>query len=213
MNQEPTTETDPTEGSSATEETSNSPQELSDEERHQSLQLKDFVEMEKKASERDKFLDHLQRKEAELINYRKRVQKEKVESRRFGAQPLILDLLPNLNAFELALQAAQRLEGTEAAEILQGFELLYQRFCKGLGDHGVLEIEADGKPFDPMLHEVMLSEESTEVPHMNITQVIQKGYRLHDRLLIPTRVKVACRPSDQDANATDQAESSDSSDH
>ena len=172
-----------------------SPEETSpsDEDRFDQLSYEEFLVLEQKASERNKYLEHLQLKQAELENYRRRVEREQSDFRRYAGQLILLDQLLLLDAMELAILST-RDDSTDVVGLRQGLEQLHQQLLKSLRTHGVQEIEALGRPFDPTYHEVMLTEETTEVPHMSITEVLQKGYQLHDRLLRATRVKVASQP-------------------
>ena len=78
--------------------------------------------------------------------------------------------------------------------LLQGVELVQREFLAVLAKHNIHEIDADGKPFDPNVHEAMAQAPSANVPPNTVVSVFQKGYQLHDRLIRPARVVVAKAP-------------------
>jgi len=154
-------------------------------------------------------LDQWKRAEADLQNYRKRAEKERTELARFGAAGLMHSLLPVLDDFERALQTCPdqcyRLTWTE------GVALIDRKLRVLLEQQGLKEIEALSKPFDPAAHEALLEEETTAYPDGHVTAVLQKGYRLHERVLRPAVVKVA-KHKDAPAASTEAKPASDAVD-
>ena len=131
------------------------------------------------------YLANWQRAQADLINYKKRVEQEKAETVKFGNAMLILNLLPVLDDLERALDnVSARLAGLTWVE---GIRLIYHKLRSALEAAGLDEIEAQGQPFDPNLHEAVMHEEGEEGM---VVEELQKGYRLHDRVIRPTMVKV-----------------------
>lgn len=134
-------------------------------------------------------LDQWKRAAADLENYKKRVQKERDDLVKFGNAVLIGKLLPALDDFERAFR-------TLPAEFngltwSQGVGLIHHKLQLALEQHGLKEIDALGKPFDPLQHEAVLHEENDAYPDGHIVAVLQKGYMLHDRVLRAAMVKVA----------------------
>lgn len=140
---------------------------------------------EKKADEnQEKYLRAL----ADLDNYRKRSEKEKSDIRRFGNEDLIRDVVPLIDTLNRAIGHASGPNAIEA--IISGLKLVQEQLVGCLKKHGVEEIEALGKEFDPHVHEAMLHTESGQHKLNEIIEEYEKGYLLHGRLLKPTRVAV-----------------------
>lgn len=131
------------------------------------------------------YLANWQRAQADFINYKRRTEQERSEAVSFGNAALILGLLPVLDDLERALDSVP--DGLAQDGWLDGITLIYRKFKAVLEEQGVSEIEALGEPFDPHFHEAMLFGEGDEGM---VVEEIQKGYRLHDRVLRPTRVMV-----------------------
>jgi molecular chaperone GrpE len=131
------------------------------------------------------YLANWQRAQADFINYKRRTEQERSEAVRFGNAALIMGLLPVLDDLERALDSVP--DGLAEDGWVDGISLIYRKFKAVLEEQGVSEIAALGGPFDPHFHEAMLFGEGEEGM---VVEEIQKGYRLHDRVLRPTRVKV-----------------------
>ncbi len=156
-------------------------------------------------SEKDQHL----RLQAEFENFRRRSLKEKQESLKFGHQNLVKDLLSTVDNLERALEHGAQNAGPEVQGILDGVALVHREILGALAKHAVTEIEAEGKPFDPAVHEAMGQIPNGAVPANTVLQVLQKGYVIHDRMLRPARVLVSREPTEQEAaaggaNAADQ---------
>jgi molecular chaperone GrpE len=141
------------------------------------------------AAQRDEYLRHLQRLQAEFDNYRKRVQRDNEALVKRASEGVVESLLPVIDNMERALVAA---EEHEADALVEGVELVAGQFRAVLDSHGLEEVPADpGVPFDPTVHEAVLAQPSEAFPEGTITQVLERGYLLHGRLLRPTKVIVA----------------------
>jgi len=136
--------------------------------------------------QRDEYLDALQRLKAEFDNYRKRVAREQSELTTRANERLVGDLLPVLDDLERALEAAT---AHEEAKLEEGVALVHRALADLLARNGLAEIETDG-PFDPHTQEALLSQPS-DAEEGAVIQVLQKGYRLGDRVLRPARVVVS----------------------
>lgn len=137
--------------------------------------------------EKDELYQKLLRKQAEFENYKKRTQKEKEKDRKYKSEDVVTDILPVLDNFDRALQQ----EVTEANKgFVDGVTMVYNQLKDALQKHGVNEIEAVGKPFDPNLHHAVMQVEDDTAESNSIVEVLQKGYILKDRVIRPAMVKV-----------------------
>ncbi len=138
--------------------------------------------------------DRLLRLQADFENFRKRAQRERMEALHYGPQNLVKDLLSVVDNLERAIDHARKSEGGDLQSFLQGVELVRREFLGALENHGVNEIEATGKPFDPALHEAMAQVPVEDTAPNTVIDVLQKGYQLRDRLVRASRVVVAKAP-------------------
>lgn len=143
------------------------------------------------SDERSDLYDKLLRKQAEFENFRKRGEREMQEAYVRARADLLLDLLPVLDNFDLAVQHA---DTTNPDAIRDGVHLIHKQMFDSLYRLGLEPIEADGQPFDPELHEAVATEPTDEAPDHTVLVVLQRGYKLGDRMLRPARVKVAVTP-------------------
>jgi len=140
-------------------------------------------------AERDEHLNDLKRVAADFENYRKRVARDQESLVARAHERLVKELLPVLDDLERALAAA---EEHEEAKLEDGVRLVHRELADALQREGLAEIETNGR-FDPHVHEALLSQPS-EAEEGSVLEVVQKGYRLGDRVLRPARVVVAARP-------------------
>jgi molecular chaperone GrpE len=136
--------------------------------------------------ERDEYLADLKRVAAEFENFRKRAARDHESLVSRAHERLVKELLPVLDDLERALVAA---EEHEEAKLEEGVRLVHRELRSALGKEGLVEIETDG-PFDPHVHEALLTQPSDQDDGA-ILEVIQKGYRLGDRVLRPARVVIS----------------------
>ena len=155
---------------------------------------------EEKLKEVEEQSEQLLRLQAEFENFRRRSLKEKQESLKFGHQNLVKDLLSTVDNLERALEHGSQNSGAEVKGILDGVELVHREILGALAKHGVSEIEAEEKIFDPSVHEAMGQIPNRDVPANTVLQVLQKGYLIHDRMLRPSRVIVSREPSADEAS-------------
>lgn len=133
-------------------------------------------------------IDRMSRLQADFDNYRKRVEKEKLELTDYAYAKVFTNFLPILDNFERALSSGQ----TESDGFAKGVELIYRQFVTFLEKQGVTVIEAQGAALDPHLHHAVMKEAGPEgVAEDTVIEVLQKGYLLKDRVLRPAMVKVA----------------------
>lgn len=148
----------------------------------------DDVESAKK--EAAEYLEHLQRLKAEFDNYRKRVLREQTRAVEFATEPLILRLLEVLDEFELAVVAAE--QQPDIHKFVRGVEMVYAKLADILKDQGLERIDAEGRPFDPALHEALFQVDGGE-GEQYVSDVLRPGYTLKGRVIRPAGVKVARR--------------------
>jgi molecular chaperone GrpE len=128
---------------------------------------------------------------ADFENYKKRARQEQLETIQYAAATLAERLLPVLDDAQRALEHAP--EGADEGW-LRGVRMTFQHLEEALASVGVQPIEAVGRPFDPKLDEAIGSEESDEHPDDTVLAELRRGYRMHDRVLRPSLVKVSRRP-------------------
>lgn len=130
------------------------------------------------------------RLQAEMVNMRNRNQKEREQAAKYRSQDLAKELLPAIDNLERALDADVDDEQSEALK--KGVEMVLNNLKQALKAHGIEEIEALGKPFDPNYHQAVQTVPAEEGVEANtVVQEFQKGYQLHDRVLRPAMVVVA----------------------
>jgi molecular chaperone GrpE len=163
------------------------------------------LEAELKAAKEDAagWQDRFLRKAAELENFRKRSDKEKTEGMVFAKSSVLIEFLPVADACERALASLAETSADESESLLQfkqGVELLYKQLLDTLGRTGITPIEAEGKPFDPYLHDAISRQESAGTAEDTVVKELRKGYLFKDRLLRPAQVIVAVHSQEKTQN-------------
>jgi molecular chaperone GrpE len=159
----------------------------------------EVVELEALRAENEELIDTVQRVKAEFDNYRKRAARDQESLVARAGERIVKELLPILDDLERALEAA---ESHEEAKLEEGVKLVHRQLEQLLEREGLAPVATDGK-FDPNVHEALLSQPSA-ADEGSVIQVLQKGYRLGDRVLRPARVVVA-GPKEDEASDGDQA--------
>ena len=148
--------------------------------------VEEVDETEALRNENEELIDTLQRLQAEFENYRKRAQRDQESLVARAHERLVKELLPVLDDLERALEAAEQ---HEEAKLEEGVRLVHRALADALEREGLAEIETNGK-FDPHVHEALLTQPS-DAEEGSVLQVLQKGYRLGDRVLRPARVVIS----------------------
>jgi molecular chaperone GrpE len=143
-------------------------------------------------AERDDFRDKWARARADLDNYRKRIQREMEDDRKYAATPIVKALLPGIDGLQRALKAAAASKNVD--ELIAGVEMVAKQFEAALTGLGVQPIDAIGKPFDPNVHEAIAQIPNAEHPPMTVIDDIERGYTLHERIVRPSKVIVSAGP-------------------
>jgi len=139
-------------------------------------------------SDKDDLVRTMVQRQADFENYRKRIERERQEESRRGVGRMIEDLIPVLDAFDLALKAH---DSPDYDEHRKGLELIYRQLWESLTKHGLERIAAAGKTFDPHFHQAIERVETSDHPDGAILEVFQEGYLYHGRVLRPSIVRVA----------------------
>ena len=157
------------------------------------------AELEQAQAQATEYLDGWQRARAEFANYKRRVETEREELRRASNEALLLKLLPVVDDFERAFQTLP--EDLADVPWMNGIKMIFRKLQALLESENVTPIQAEGQPFDPLLHEAVIQEETDEYPDEHVMEEMQRGYRLGERVLRPSMVKVA-----SNANQSSQEE-------
>jgi molecular chaperone GrpE len=133
------------------------------------------------------------RMQADMDNLRKRLMREHEKARRRTLERFMGDLLPVVDSMERGLEAAE--DPTATVEALkEGKQLIRKMLTKALADHGLQVIDPINEPFDPEIQEAMAMLPSKEHDENTVIEVLEKGYRLHERLIRPAKVVVSRKP-------------------
>lgn len=146
-------------------------------------------------AERDEFRDKFMRALADAENSRKRADKDRRDAENYGGSRLARDLLPVHDALHRAVDAVGEEQRSHAAGLIEGVELTLRELSNVFGKHGMTVIDPKpGDKFDPNIHEAMFEAAVPGTVSGEIIQVMDNGFRLHDRLLRPAKVGVSSTP-------------------
>jgi molecular chaperone GrpE len=151
------------------------------------------------AEELKQVQDRLLRLQADFENFRRRALAERHDIYQYGHQNLVKDLLATVDNLDRAIGHVRESGGGDLESLLQGVELVQRELLGTLENHSVREVEALGKAFDPALHEALAQVPDGSVAPNTVTEGLQKGYQLRDRLLRPAGVIVAKAPDNDEA--------------
>jgi molecular chaperone GrpE len=144
-------------------------------------------------------LDAAQRAQAEMVNFRRRTDEDRIANAKYANSRLIANVLPVLEELELAITHTEANSGGEGSvndSLLEGIKLIQRKLTGVLESEGVAAIEAVGLMFNPLEHEALGTEETGDVEPGYVTQILRPGFRLHDRVIRPAQVMVATAPKD-----------------
>jgi len=153
------------------------------------------------------YLAGWQRAQADMSNLRKQMERDQLEFIKFANAALVCEILPVLDNINRAFEAYKRtsvqasnlsLPSRQAGNVsnhsndfVKGVEAIRDQLAEVLKKHGVTKIECVGKPFNPAEHEALMSEESKEHPEDTVIVELEAGYKLHDRVIRPSKVKIS----------------------
>ncbi|RMD90400.1 MAG: nucleotide exchange factor GrpE [Alphaproteobacteria bacterium] len=149
-------------------------------------------------AERDELRDRLIRTLAEMENMRKRAERERREAEQYGGAKLSRDLLPVYDSLWRALETVTDEQRQAASALIEGVELTMRELLNVFARHGIEPIVPEiGEKFDPNAHQAMFEAPVPQTKAGDIIEVMQHGFRMHDRLLRPAQVGVSSTPKDQ----------------
>ncbi len=149
------------------------------------------------------YLDTLQHIKADFDNFRKRVISEKERLNKYAKENVIKALLPVLDDLEMAIEHTTR---EKDEQFYDGVSMINRKFMDILRAEGVKEIDALDKPFDPHLHDAMITVPTPDKPAQTVVQIMRKGYMLHDRVIRHTMVGVSISPEPAEPGAENETE-------
>ena len=149
--------------------------------------------------------ERLIRLQADFENFKKRVERERLDHLRYATSDLLGRFLPVLDNFERALASVR--PGGSIDAFVEGVELIHRQLLSVLEREGLREMESVGQAFDPGVHEAVATERDPALPSHVVTHVFQRGYFLHDRLLRPAMVRVRIDEDGDGAAPDDRKES------
>jgi molecular chaperone GrpE len=150
----------------------------------------ELTELRAQAGKAAENWDKYVRLNADFDNFKKRAARERQEAVRYANEALLEKLIPVLDNFEMAMQAATSQAGSPDA-LKTGVNMIASQLRSALSDAGLEEINAADQPFNPNLHEAVSQQESADVPEGQVLQQLRKGYKLKDRLIRPATVIVS----------------------
>ncbi|MDD2751992.1 MAG: nucleotide exchange factor GrpE [Candidatus Omnitrophica bacterium] len=162
----------------------------SEEQKEVTLKEPEYLALKAEAEKAREYSDRLLRLQADMDNMRKRLDKEKQDFLKFANEGIIVELLNILDDLERTVGLAQA-KHEDLNAFLKGVEMILAHFYDLLKEYGVKPIPAEGKIFDPNVHEALMQEENKEVPEHTILEEMQKGYFLNDRVIRTAKVKVS----------------------
>jgi molecular chaperone GrpE len=171
-------------------------------------ELYDQIELLQK--EKDELFAKLQRVSADYANFQKRVPKQISDTIAYEKERIIKSLLPALDNFEHTLQNAHSAEDVEV--LIKGIRIIYDQLIEILKSHNVEQIKALGEMFDPAVHEAMTQRTDEDKGQNVVLEEFQKGYKLNDRVIRPSRVIVNKLPAEETDMQQEPAEQQQDSD-
>ena len=147
-------------------------------------------ELVQKEEEKKQLAEKVKLAQAELINYLKRKDEETATMLKYANADLILELIPSIDNFERAIKQAEKSENTEIKKFMTGINLIYQGIQNTLTKFGVEEINRVGQEYDPNLEQALLTDCVEEQEDEVVLEVLQKGYKLKDRVIRAASVKI-----------------------
>lgn len=148
------------------------------------------ADLRKLQEERDLFYQQLARVQADFKNAQKRLEADKLQAIQYANTGLVKALLPTLDNFERAMEVEAG--KTDVENLLKGMRIVYDQLVKALSQQAVEAIAPEpGTPFDPKMHEALMQQPSEQYEEPTVLQLLQKGYRMHDRVIRPAQVIVS----------------------
>lgn len=150
-------------------------------------------------AELEKEKERVLRLSAELENYKKRMEKELNQFKKYANESLLKQLLTVIDNLERAIATAEKESDSESNGLLEGIKMTHDEILKLLKTFSVEPVKAEGEPFDPTYHQAVTQEETAEYPDNTVVRELQKGYLMHDRLIRPSMVVVSKNSGDNNS--------------
>ena len=163
---------------------------INEQEKQEEKPINGNEELEKLKKENQELLEKIKYSQAELVSYRMRKDEETASLLKYANQDLITEIIPLIDNFENAIKLASKSENPEISKYLTGFQMMYQNLLGVLNKYGVEVIDRKGQVFDSKLEQALVAENNPELEDEIITEVLQKGYKLKDRVIRPASVKI-----------------------
>ncbi|MBX2861015.1 MAG: nucleotide exchange factor GrpE [Vampirovibrio sp.] len=148
--------------------------------------------------------DQYVRLAADFDNYRKRMQQEQLNLRKYGAENVMVEMLTVLDNLDRAGKSLT--ESSDPKTLFQSFQLLHNQLNSSLANHGFQQIKTAGEAFDPVYHEAVTQVETSDHPEGNVVEELQAGFMLHDRVLRPAMVSVAVAKTASSSDTTPESD-------
>ena len=148
----------------------------------------DLLALAKRAAESEHWLDIARRSQAEFENAKKRLEREQAETAKYIVGAFAKELFAPIDNLERAMAASEKSKDFQA--LFDGLKLTHQAMLTSLANSGLRPIDAQGKPFDPNEHEALMMSNDAKLADNTVSQVFEKGWKLHDRVLRPAKVVV-----------------------
>ena len=155
------------------------------------MSLEELNELRAQAGKAAENWDKYVRLNADFDNFKKRAARERQDAIRYANESLLEKLIPVIDNFEMAMQAANSPQGGTVDALKQGVSMIATQLKSTLTESGLEEINATGQAFNPNFHEAVSQQESADVPEGHVLQQLRKGYKFRDRLVRPATVIVA----------------------
>jgi len=148
------------------------------------------TEIEKLQKENKDLVEKIKYQQAELVAYRMRKDEETQSMLKYANQDLITEIIPLIDNFENAIKLASKSDNPEIAKYLTGFQMMYTNLLSVLNKYGVEVIDRTGQVFDSKLEQALVAENNPDLADEVVIEVLQKGYKLKDRVIRPASVKI-----------------------
>ncbi|MCB9894323.1 MAG: nucleotide exchange factor GrpE [Planctomycetes bacterium] len=152
------------------------------------LDDEELLAVAEQAVKAEHWLEVAKRSQAEMENTIRRIKREAQDDLKFAAGSLVRELLPVLDNLSRALQATAQSKDFKA--LFEGVELTNKMFTDALARHGVTPIEAEGRTFDPAVHEALMTTNNPDLEDNAVAMELERGWKLHDRVLRASKVQV-----------------------
>src|SRR5512137_529730 len=152
------------------------------------------IALEQKTKEAAEANEKYLRTYADFENYRKRMQRDQADFKKYANEQMALELLTVVDHLGMAIKHATE-AGGGGEGLQQGVEMVYKQFRDVMEKFGIVPFKAEGQPFDPAVHEAMMQVETADVPENTVVQVFQDGYRYHEKVLRHAKVGVSKKPA------------------